>query len=349
MTDFWTDTASRRVVRLVGADAEAIVTSLESLPSGAPAVVTYYPHLEPTTSKVVDSILRELEATAIELFPSWLPAASEISGPGGVGVPAVRAVAKDVAATSHHFGPFLAELAEHGLRRANGMSRFPRETRAAGLMRVLKASYNRSSAAILVPVPENFPIACQRALVSACEWVAQQGDVGVWLAGQLEAAERINSVVARQPNHLVSLVDGDVPEAMRTPASPTVVYPPVVGKPHPGSPAERKLEDALAKRAWAAGRVWNQTYCSHPLVNPVRLDLWWRDERFVVEIDGPDHRSKWKFAEDHRRDVMLHGDGLAVLRFTNAQVLDDLDVVLAAIEQFIHTRRNTQGVLSSYA
>ncbi|MFC7646935.1 hypothetical protein ACFQX6_45140 [Streptosporangium lutulentum] len=74
-------------------------------------------------------------------------------------------------------------------------------------------------------------------------------------------------------------------------AARTVAYPAVAGVPHPASSAEQALETALSSRDWATGRAWNQTYRSHPLANPVRLDLLWREERCVVEIDGPDHGS----------------------------------------------------------
>jgi very-short-patch-repair endonuclease len=336
-------------VRLVGADAEAIATSLEPPPPDAPAVVTYYPHVQSTASKVVDAMLHELETAAVELFPAWLPGAAPISGPGGVGVAAVRTVAKQAAAISDHYGPFLAALAECGLRRtANGLSRFPREIRAAGLVRVLKNSYTRTNAAILVPVPADLSPACQQALGSASEWMAQHGHVGVWLAGPLEARERIISVTVKLPDHLVDIPDVGIPDTLRTPAGPVLLYPPIFGQPHHRSAAEQKLEEALLKRPWAAGRAWNQTYRSHPLVNAVRLDLWWRDERCVVEVDGPDHRSKWKYAEDRRRDRMLDNDGLKVLRFTNAEVLGDLDMVLAAIENCLQRRRSTQGELSNH-
>jgi very-short-patch-repair endonuclease len=349
VTSFWNHLPADRAVRLVGADAEAIATSLEPLPPDAPAVVTYYPHAETIASKVVDAMLRELETAAIELFPAWLPAAAPITSPGGVGVAAVRTVAKQAAAISDHYGPFLAALAECGLRRsANGLTRFPREIRAAGLVRVLKNSYTRSNAVILVPVPADLPSACQQALASASEWMAQHGHVGIWLAGSLEARERIVSVTVKLPGHLAAVAVDGTPEFVRIPAGPVLLYPPIFGQPHHASAAEQKLEEALLKRPWAAGRRWNQTYRSHPLVNAVRLDLWWPDERCVVEVDGPDHRSKWKYAEDRRRDRMLDNDGLKVLRFTNAEVLGDLDMVLAAIENCLQKRRSRQEELSNH-
>ena len=121
--------------------------------------------------------------------------------------------------------------------------------------------------------------------------------------------------------------------------TPVVTYPPVAGRPHPASVAERTLETALAVCDWAAGRAWNQTHRPHPLVNPIRVDLLWRDERCVIEIDGAEHRSAIMFAADRQRDVRLQLDGYAVLRFTNAQVITDTESVLHQIERFLQGRR----------
>jgi very-short-patch-repair endonuclease len=216
------------------------------------------------------------------------------------------------------------------------------------LVRVLRNSYTRTNAAILVPVPPDLPSACQQALATASEWIAQHGHVGIWLAGSVEARERIISVTVRLPDHIARIAAAGMPETVRTPTGPVLLYPPIFGQPHHASAAEQKLEEALLKQPWAAGRAWNQTYRSHPLVNAVRLDLWWRDERCVVEVDGPDHRSKWKYAEDRRRDRMLDSDGLKVLRFTNAEVLGDLDMVLKAIEDCLQKRRSKQEELSNH-
>jgi very-short-patch-repair endonuclease len=122
-----------------------------------------------------------------------------------------------------------------------------------------------------------------------------------------------------------------------------VSYPPVAGRPHPGSRGEQALEAALSACEWAAGRAWNQTYQPHPLAAPIRVDLMWERERCVVEIDGAEHRGAAKFADDRRRDVRLQLDGYAVLRFLDVQVLTDIDTVVRQIGQFLRNRRGTEG------
>src|SRR5258708_3125020 len=86
------------------------------------------------------------------------------------------------------------------------------------------------------------------------------------------------------------------PLSPRPPPGLAVVrYPALAGRPHPGSRMARTVEDALALLPWAAGRVWNQTHQPRALEPPVRLDLLWRSERCVVEIDGPEHRDPLRF------------------------------------------------------
>ncbi|GIG00027.1 endonuclease domain-containing protein [Catellatospora citrea] len=352
MTPHWTHTPAGRVTRLRGASTEVIELALTPLPADAPAVVTFRPPLATTAAEVVACALDELEAAALRLFPAWLPAAEHLEGPGGAGVPAVRALALELAAATRHFGPFLADLAEQALRDRQPVGggsrrrpiavRFAPEVRAAGLARVVAESYRRAGAALLVDVPHGLDPDRQRALAAAGEWLAAHGGFTVWLAGaDLPAAGRVTAYPVRLPEHVVALVatsgdalPGDGPAAGPAPA--TLTYPPVEGRPRADSAAETALEAALVQAAWAAGRVWNRRYAARP---HYIIDLVWSDERCAVEIDGDDHRGPHKFAHDRRRDVLLQLDGFAVLRFTNHQVLTELGQVLAHLEQYLRSRR----------
>ncbi|GAA1677728.1 hypothetical protein GCM10009733_088320 [Nonomuraea maheshkhaliensis] len=371
----WSDLPVGRVVRL-DVEADAMALSIDPLPPGAPAILTYRPRLAEllddarTVAGLVASVLRELDAAALALLPAWLPGAAGIDGPGGAGLRAVRSLALRRASTGEHYGPFLAELAERAL--AGGPSGFPPEVRAAGLARVLADSYGRTATAVLVHVPDGLGAAAQEVFVAGCEWLAQRAKAGVWLTGApLDAVDRVptvrprltggptgpagTAVPAGPPWHSAAPATEPGPaEAGATQAEGAqtggaqagggrMEYPAVAGRPHPGSPGELALEAALARCAWAVGRSWNQTYLPHPLAAPIRLDLLWERERCVVEIDGPDHRGAAKFAADRERDVLLQLDGYAVLRFVDVQVLTDIETVLRRIAQFLRGRRGTEG------
>jgi very-short-patch-repair endonuclease len=337
----WAEMPTGRVIRLVGASAEAVAMSLSPLPNDAPAVVTFLARSASSPGEVVATVLSELETMAIDLFPAWLPGANDIKGSGGSGTAAVRAVALQMASTSQHFGPFLADLAVRALTaRPAGSARFAPEVRAAGLARVTAASFGRPRAALLVHLTDELPSAAEPALVAACEWLADRAGLGVWLFGRpLAAIDRVEPVTPCLPGEVADLVEHETAETPAETAPRAIGYPAVAGRPHPRSRAEQALEARLAQCDWATGRAWNQAHQTHRLANPIRVDLLWVTERCVVEIDGPEHRGALQYAADRRRDVQLQLHGYAVLRFTNAQILYDIKTVLSHIEQFVRGRR----------
>jgi very-short-patch-repair endonuclease len=307
-------------------------------------MVTYRPRAADSARAVVRAALAELESVAMGLFPAWLPEATGIAGPGGAGVAAVRALAIHAAPHTAQFGPFLADLAELALGgTTSGTERFAAEVRSAGLAQVIARSYGRPAAALLVQVPAGLSDVAEQALVGGMEWLAQRGGFGIWLTGADGlSAEWIPEVKVHLPEAVASIER--TAAARPAPGAhelPPVAYPPIAGRPHPQSRVEQALEAALSLLPWAVGRAWNQTYRARPLEPPVRLDLLWREERCVVEIDGPEHADPVRYEADRRRDVQLQLDGFVVLRFTNDQVAFDLALVICQIEQLIRARRRT--------
>lgn len=358
---WWNVPPRGQVSYLVGADPELLKIALDPLPDSAPAVIQFRPGTGGPLGDQVALLLDEMDTAAVALFPRWLPGAERLDGSRSLGVPAVRELAARVAARSHNFGPFLADLAERALRGRTGRSRFPAEVRARGLARVIADAYDRESAALLIEVPDELPAADERALIAAAEWLAQHGHLTVWLAGApLWVVDRLPAVAITLPAYVTRLVAeagpttdgpgaGPAGPGERPPAAnegrqtastdPVFRYPPLSGLPRRDSPAEQSLERALALHDWARGRRWNHTYEWHLLGKPYRLDLFWPVEGLVVEVDGPDHRERLKFADDRRRDVQLHLRGHVVLRFTNEEVLADVHAVVRKIEQLLSHRR----------
>jgi hypothetical protein len=338
----WGDLPVGHVVSLAGATPAALALTLVPLPAGAPAVVVYRPGPRESAGEVAAGALDELEGAALGLFPAWLPDAAGISGPGGAGIDAVRALAMRTAPVTAQFGPFLADLAERALRGVrSGSGQFSPEVRAAGLAQVIARSYDRSAAALLVEVRAGLTGGGEQALVAGCEWLAHRGRLGVWLAGApLSTVDWIPRRQVRLPEPAASIVRAvSTARPSAQPAQPVVTYAPVAGRPHPASRAENVIERALAPLTWAAGRAWNQTYQARPLEPPVRLDLLWRAERCVFEFDGPEHLEPLRYEADRRRDRLLQQDGFAVARFTNDQVARDLVAVVSQIEQLVTARR----------
>ena len=337
--EWWAVPPERQVSYLIDIDPDLIRVAADPLPAGAPAVITYRSGFH---SNSVEGLLAELDRIAMELFPYWLPGAEQLDGPNDLGIAAVRALAKQLADRSSNFGPFLADLAERSLR-GGGVSRFPAEVRAVGLHRVITDAYGRASTVLLIELPADLTSVAERGLIGAAEWLAHHGHFTVWLAGApLRSVDRIKTVSIEMPSYferLVAEVSGETGDPSSLSGGSILVYPPLSGKPHPGSPAECALERTLSHRDWARGRRWNHTFEPSILAKAYRLDLFWPAERLVVEIDGDDHRQKLKRADDRQRDNTLQGLGFVVLRFGNEDVKSDVGAVLLRIRQELTRQR----------
>jgi very-short-patch-repair endonuclease len=339
----WTDLPLDQPIVIEGPNASTLALSIEPLPAGAPAVITYEAAATRRAVQLIDDLLDRLDRVARELYPAWLPSAAAIDDPAGAGAVAVRSIALRDARDGGHFGPFLADLAERTLRGRSADDRFTPETRAAELAKVIARSFGRIRVAILVIPPTNLTAEKEQALVSAGRWLADSGSFGIWFAGSpLSSIDDVARVPFQPPAIDATVADessAEGSEADDDSVGNVVGYPAIAGRPHPASRAEQSLEAALADVDWAAGREWNQQYQAHPLTNPIRVDLLWRTEKCVVEIDGPEHRDPERFANDRQRDVQLQIAGYAVLRFTNAQVVRHRDLVMSQLRQFLAGRR----------
>ena len=75
-----------------------------------------------------------------------------------------------------------------------------------------------------------------------------------------------------------------------------------------------------------------QFYRQKPIGNHI-VDFYAPNAKLVVEVDGSQHLESTSTQNDAYRDAYLAGCGLQVLRFTNFQVLQEIDAVLGAILQ----------------
>ncbi|MEV0131175.1 DUF559 domain-containing protein [Dactylosporangium sp. NPDC050688] len=344
---WWAEPPPGQASYLAGIDPALLSVALDPMPAGAPAVVRFRPAAAKYVGDHVNAFLEALDHAALNLFPRWLPAAEHFDGASALSVAAVRAAAAETAGRSQHFGPFLAFTAERAVRHRRGdvvpdRIRFPAEVRARGLGAILADAYQRPSVAVLVDVPDRLDPDGERALVAAAIWLAEQGRFTVWLAGQApQAVDRIPIVQMALPDDLAHLAADTTPIARPDdrPVLPVLTYPPLTGAPRADSPAELALERALAPHLWARSRQWNHVLEWHLLGKAYRLDLYWPDDGLVVEVDGDDHRERWKFADDRHRDARLQLLGHDVLRFTNDQVLTDPLAAALTIRDLLLLRR----------
>src|SRR3546814_2424091 len=97
------------------------------------------------------------------------------------------------------------------------------------------------------------------------------------------------------------------------------------------TPAERRLWSSLR-----AGRL-NGVKCTRQvLIGNFIVDFASRSERLAIEVDGDTHATQVDY--DLRRTAWLEAAGYHVLRFTNAEVMENLEGVATMISRAIEGR-----------
>lgn len=79
----------------------------------------------------------------------------------------------------------------------------------------------------------------------------------------------------------------------------------------------RQVEGAKFRRQYAIGRYF--------------LDFYYPEKRLAIEVDGGQHFEDANATRDEARTKFLTARGVRVLRFTNTDVLGQIDAVLEAI------------------
>jgi very-short-patch-repair endonuclease len=96
------------------------------------------------------------------------------------------------------------------------------------------------------------------------------------------------------------------------------------------SEAERRLR-ALVRAARLPRPLTNARVCGR------EVDLLWREQRLIVEVDGfAFHRSRHAFERDRRRDAELVAAGYRVVRFTWRQIVREPEAVVAQLAVLLH-------------
>lgn len=332
--DWWRELPLDRVTILNGADSRSLAESVDPVPLGAPAIAFYsLPTGRPWSAPdIVADIVAALESAAVDLTSLWLPDGGLFDGTSSLDRRALTEHARRNADDTPHFGPYLAALADAARVGESSRPRtFAPETRVAGAARVVASAYGRSACALVVDVPVGH---APTAVASAAEWVSAQGSIGVWLLGagaaHIERFPTIRVCAPPVPDDVVTSVDRIGP----------LSYPPIEGHPHPKSEPEMLLHARLDRQPWATGREHNRGVRLADLSRPFTVDILWRSEGVVVEIDGVDHRAPEKYADDRVRDNQLQTHGFVVLRFTNEQVVSDPEHVVATIARVVTARRS---------
>ncbi len=95
------------------------------------------------------------------------------------------------------------------------------------------------------------------------------------------------------------------------------------------TPSEKKLWEHLRKRKLLGLKFRRQ----HPTIKYI-LDFYCASLKICIEIDGKIHDGKYHEFYDQDRTNNLNEQGIEVIRFTNQQVLNDIENVLTELSTF---------------
>ena len=99
------------------------------------------------------------------------------------------------------------------------------------------------------------------------------------------------------------------------------------------TPAEKKLWQQYL-RTFPARILRQHPIANHPIANFI-VDFYCSALRLVIEVDGDRHFTEEGQAYDAERSQVLESYGLMVLRFTNAEVLQNFESVCDRIAEVL--------------
>ncbi|WP_108809940.1 DUF559 domain-containing protein [Sphingorhabdus sp. Alg231-15] len=94
------------------------------------------------------------------------------------------------------------------------------------------------------------------------------------------------------------------------------------------TPAERKLWNCLKKR-----QVKGRKFSRQMPVGPYFADFLCRELNLIIEIDGYSHDLQQRY--DERRTMLLEANGFHIVRFSNQEVMGNIEGVLRQIEEIL--------------
>lgn len=101
------------------------------------------------------------------------------------------------------------------------------------------------------------------------------------------------------------------------------------------TPAEAKLWHRLRQRELHGGLKFRR----QEVILGFIVDFYCPTAAVAIEVDGSIHESNVQYLRDRARDSALAGRGIRTLRFTNADVADDFERVIARIVNICQSRK----------
>jgi very-short-patch-repair endonuclease len=107
--------------------------------------------------------------------------------------------------------------------------------------------------------------------------------------------------------------------------------------------ALRRNASAAEQRLWQhlRGKQLGTKFRRQYSVDAYVLDSYAPRSKLAIEVDGDSHFNETAIDYDHQRTTYLNRFGIEVLRFTNLDIIDNIEGVLSTIEAAIERRSST--------
>ena len=94
------------------------------------------------------------------------------------------------------------------------------------------------------------------------------------------------------------------------------------------------------KRLWQAirGKQLGAKFRRQHGIGPYIADFYCPECNLVIELDGDSHFDAKAMVYDQVRDSFMRSSGVQVLRFTNIQVMQELDAMLEVVRRALKTQ-----------
>ncbi len=94
------------------------------------------------------------------------------------------------------------------------------------------------------------------------------------------------------------------------------------------TPAEQVLWQELR-----ANRLEDYHFRRQQIIDGFIVDFYCHRAALIIEVDGPIHKTQ--IEADTEREAVLQARGLSILRFTNQQVMNNMNYVLSEIRRYL--------------
>ena len=94
------------------------------------------------------------------------------------------------------------------------------------------------------------------------------------------------------------------------------------------------LAESVLWESLRRGNLSGHKFLRQHIIGDYIVDFLCRDDGLIIEVDGGYHSEPQQSVSDAERDEWLEQQGYSVLRFSNDEVLNNINNVLMTIERF---------------